>query len=37
MFNNSNSNNRSTTGGSYDFSVNDVCDRLEKEFTSYAK
>jgi groucho len=33
MFNNSNSNNRSTTGGSYDFSVNDVCDRLEKEFT----
>ncbi|CAF2893450.1 unnamed protein product [Rotaria sp. Silwood2] len=33
MFNNSNGNNRSTTGGSYDFSVNDVCDRLEKEFT----
>jgi len=35
MFNNSNSNNRSTTSGSsgYEFSVNDVCDRLEKEFS----
>ncbi|CAF1121421.1 unnamed protein product [Rotaria sp. Silwood1] len=35
MFTNSSSNNRSTTGGSsgYEFSVNDVCDRLEKEFT----
>ena len=34
MFNNNNSNNRSTTGsGNYDFSVNDVCDRLEKEFS----
>lgn len=36
MFNNSSSNNRSTTGGAgggFDFSVNDVCDRLEKEFT----
>lgn len=34
MFNNS-SNNRSTTGagGGYEFSVNDVCDRLEKEFS----
>ena len=35
MFNNSTSNNRSSTntGGGYEFSVNDVCDRLEKEFT----
>jgi len=35
MFNNSNS-NRSTTsggGGGFEFSVNDVCDRLEKEFS----
>ncbi|CAF1487393.1 unnamed protein product [Adineta steineri] len=34
MFNNSSSNNRSTTGAGsgYEFSVNDVCDRLEKEF-----
>lgn len=32
MFNNSNSNNRSTTVGGFEFSVNDVCDRLEKEF-----
>ena len=35
MFNNSSSNNRSTTGAGsgYEFSVNDVCDRLEKEFS----
>ena len=35
MFNNSNSNARSTTSGptGYEFSVNDVCDRLEKEFS----
>ncbi|CAF0944499.1 unnamed protein product [Rotaria sordida] len=35
MFTNSSNNNRSTTGAGsgYEFSVNDVCDRLEKEFT----
>lgn len=39
MFNTSNNNNRSTTGvgagagPAFDFSVNDVCDRLEKEFS----